>query len=352
MTNGGLVDLQGKEILPLRFDLILDGHHVADDIVALAKEGTKWHWFDKKGKTVIPGYVRQAKAKNLAPEQLFNAYGYANEQGTIVIPPRFDEARGFDEHGLALVRLGDRWGGIGTRGRTVIPFRFDEIYGFDTNGLAKVRRNDKWGWINRKGKAVIPPRFDVASDFDEARGLARVGVGEGCAGNFEGYTGQRYSRQCRWGFVDIRGREIIPPQFDEIEEFDYQGLAMANRAGKWGIIDIRGREIVPVRFPELYFGKLAGDAAALVRKGDTWTWFDRKGRVVIPAHVRKADVEELRSWKSARNRVGYVDLEGRIVVPPRFDEASERFDMDEVGTAEVKWRGRWVRIDARGRIVK
>jgi hypothetical protein len=315
----GLVDLQGKEVLPLRFDLILDGHHVADDIIALARKGTKWHWFDKKGKKVVPDYVRQAKARNLTPKRFSDtySYGYVNEHDAVVIPPRFDEAKDFDEHGLALVRLGE-----------------------------------KWGWINRKGKIAIPLRFDVAAGFDvDARGLARVGIGESCAGDFEGYTGERHSRLCRWGFVDIRGREIIPLRFDEIGEFDDRGLAVVSRAGKWGIVDIRGGEIVPARFPELYFGELAGDAAALVREGNTWTWFDHKGRAVIPAHVRGTNARELRSWKSARNRVGYVDPEGRIVIPPRFDEAFERFiSVDD--TTEVKWRGRWVQIDARGRIVK
>jgi hypothetical protein len=218
--------------------------------------------------------------------------------------------------------------------------------------LAKARRAGKWGWINRKGKVVIPLRFDVVTGFDDARGLARIGVGENCGKeeNSEENDGwQRHSWQCRWGIINARGREIISPRFDGIGAFDDQGLAVVSRAGKWGIVDVRGREIVPVRFSELYFGGYTGNAAALAREGNTWIWFDRKGRAVIPAHVRNADAGQLQPWKSARNRMGYVDPEGRIVVAPRFDEVSEMF---EAGKAKVKLKGRWIWIDARSRGVK
>jgi hypothetical protein len=45
---------------------------------------------------------------------------------------------------------------------------------------------------------------------------------------------------------------------------------------------------------------------------------------------------------------GYADPKGRIVIPPRFDEA-EAFD--EKGKAKVKWRGQWLWIDVRGKTI-
>ncbi|MDR1889686.1 MAG: WG repeat-containing protein [Zoogloeaceae bacterium] len=44
-------------------------------------------------------------------------YGYINEKGEAVIPPRFDDAWNFDANGLASVRVEDTWGYI--RARTV-----------------------------------------------------------------------------------------------------------------------------------------------------------------------------------------------------------------------------------------
>jgi hypothetical protein len=93
----GIIDLQDKEFLPLRFDLILDGYHVADDVAALARRGAKWRWFDKKGKQVVPGYVRQAKAENLVSKQFFGACGYVNKQSSLQNPSiPFPERKAID----------------------------------------------------------------------------------------------------------------------------------------------------------------------------------------------------------------------------------------------------------------
>jgi hypothetical protein len=381
----GLVDLQGKEILPLRFDTILDGSLVAkDDVLALVGEGGKWVWLDMNGKEIVPARILHADIERLTRTRVdmggneawsdgqfdrsrsLTKYGYADQWGVIIIPPRFDEASyGFNKQGLAsvkldgkwgwidgegqtviplrfdevdiesftergdrlaLVRIGGKWGGIDAQGETIIPFHFDEIARFNTLGLARVKLDGKLGWVDQQGESVILPRFDVAADFGKNTRLAKVGVGEGCVGNLrETDIGQRHSLSCRWGFIDIRGREIVPLRFDEIEEFDDRGLAVANRAGKWGVVDIRGKEIVPPRFSEIYFDRRAGhDIAALVRQdNNTWTWFDRKGHAVTPPYVRHAEAGELQLWKNAQGRMGYVDLVARIVIPPRFEVAKD-----------------------------
>jgi hypothetical protein len=53
---------------------------------------------------------------------------------------------------------------------------FDYAWPFANNGLARVEVKDKWGYINEKGEEVIPPRFDEADSF-AANGLAAVRAG-------------------------------------------------------------------------------------------------------------------------------------------------------------------------------
>jgi hypothetical protein len=64
--------------------------------------------------------------------------------------------------------------------------------------------------------------------------------------------------------------------------------------------------------------------------------------------VRQANAGGLQSWCvywRGRNRCGYADPKGRIVIAPRFDEVEP---FNEKGQAKVKWRGQWLWIDARG----
>ena len=40
-----------------------------------------------------------------------------------------------------------------------VPFRYDKAEMF-REGLAAVQRNGKWGFIDQKGNEIIPPKFD------------------------------------------------------------------------------------------------------------------------------------------------------------------------------------------------
>ena len=51
-------------------------------------------------------------------------YGYINDLGMWVIPPRFESVQSFGSNGMARVRLGGRYGVIDPSGQFVIPAVF------------------------------------------------------------------------------------------------------------------------------------------------------------------------------------------------------------------------------------
>jgi len=65
----------------------------------------------------------------------------------------------------------------------------------------------KWGCINRKGREVIPPMYDFMSWFHG--GIARVKL------------------DSRYGLVDSKGRQILPPKYDSMDMF-HNGLCKVN----------------------------------------------------------------------------------------------------------------------------
>lgn len=130
-----------------------------------------------------------AKSEALFPVECGEEHGYINDEGKLVIPGRFEEARSFSE------------------------------------GLAAVRQDDLWGFVNTKGELAIKPQFKEVGDF--ADGLAPIARKKGLLGK-------------AFGFVDTSGRVAIDYEYDEVGMF-CDGLARAKKDGKWGYIGKDGQ---------------------------------------------------------------------------------------------------------------
>ena len=110
---------------------------------------------------------------------------------------KYDKVGFFQEEGLARVTLNGKYGFINEEGEEVIPPKYDEAYPF-RKGLAAVELNGKSGWINPEGTVVIPLKYDNAGNFSE--GLAEVKLNG------------------KWGLVNTKGEEVVPPEYTSIEE--------------------------------------------------------------------------------------------------------------------------------------
>jgi len=98
------------------------------------------------------------------------AWGYQNEEGHLVVPPYFPEAREFSE-GMAAVKFISSWGYIDEQGKVAISPMFDDADSF-AEGVARVKVGSKYGFIARTGKFTIVPQFIWVSNF--VNGLAKI----------------------------------------------------------------------------------------------------------------------------------------------------------------------------------
>lgn len=118
--------------------------------------------------------------------------------------------------------------------------------------LAVVRdENGKYGYINEKGKEIIPCRYDNADDF-QGNGLAAVAKKTG-----QDAEGEEFFQ---WGFINCEGEEVIPMQYDEIASIEFSDnglLCVGNRVGFnedgdaiyiWGFINEQGEEVIPLQY--------------------------------------------------------------------------------------------------------
>jgi hypothetical protein len=195
--------------------------------------------------------------------------------------------------------------------------------------LAAVLVDGSWGYIDDTGRVVIPPQFDRAGRFsdqlafvererkvfiiDLAQKLAPVGsVGgwyppEAVQEFSEGLGGFNFAG--KWGFRDRTGKEVIPPEFDNVRKFSEQ-MAAVQVGGKWGFLDMAKRRTIP-KYVDDWFddvGERFSDHMAAVKVRDRWGYIDKKGKMVVaPRFDRAADFSERLARVLIAGKWGYID---------------------------------------------
>jgi hypothetical protein len=189
-TTAGLIDRNGETIIP-----IADGgeYHLSDSASNEAKE-----------------YLKRLKDSYTGPN-----------------PPRFFSYGGgtsFRE-GLSALKVSSGFVYVDTNGDVAIPFFYDYACEFH-NGMAMVmlEGEDRYAFFNMDGEAVTDAIFD-----DD---------------NYRFYDGMAAVRlfSNKWGFIDMNGDEVIPPQYDAVTCF-YEGIAFVMLDDAYFFIDKAGNEV-------------------------------------------------------------------------------------------------------------
>ena len=207
----GAIDRAGREVIPMRYGGI--GSFAANGLApatltgGYGKDGSRWGYIDRTGRFVIPerfsfagnftgdpadggvdapaGLARVALglrevayidatgaivtrfpmgiiAWGVSPNGLVRfqdlataRYGFADAKtGAIIIQARFSQVGGFDDHGLAAAKEGERAGFIHADGQWAFPPRFTSTYNFDAMGQAQVTEDGRSELVSRDGKVL------------------------------------------------------------------------------------------------------------------------------------------------------------------------------------------------------
>ena len=86
-----------------------------------------------------------------------------------------------------------------------------------------------------------------------------------------------------------------------------------------------------------------------VSEDSRWGYVDMQGRFVIaPRFERALGFSEGLARVRVNGCWGYIDAAGNMLIPPRFDDARAFFG----GVAPVLLEGRWCCIDPQGKVVR
>jgi hypothetical protein len=293
--------------------------------------------------------------------------GAINQDGSIAVPPQFDFVDEFHE-GRALVRLRGLYGYVDTAGKIVVEPRYP-VAGRYRLGFAEVDVDGKSALIDRDGKQIFEPRFAGAVPFTKsviwvntgerdfsASPMRPRGAEELQAAPFRN-TGRGFRDKAKWGLIDINGTWIRPPEFRDLAGFDPENdnLTWALADTGWGLIRQDGTWQLE---PAIRHKHELSDGRAEVWIGDRSGYIDRNGAIAIPP---KFDIDPgFYSFGGGMapaqvgGRVGLIDRAGNWIVEPTFDRIyplGGNVDNQQFAGFVVERRGKHGLLDPSGNVV-
>ena len=298
----GFIDKAGKMVIPCQYKKVEPFYnHLA--IVYSDQEG--WQVIDTSGKKVMSDSLL------ITEEPVWEAGEVKSLQG--IEPPHFHE-------GLMLCQKDGKFGYMDATGRLSIDCRYLQAYGF-TDGVALAALDTVANWLpdNQKDKdantllstldslylnlpsgaptykwRLIDKSGTIISTIDSSlQPDIRRGFQEGLLA-FQ-------DAQNKWGFMNTKGKVVIPARFDNEPTRFSDGVCIVQvlgeqSSGKDGymlLIDRSDRQIAKIPFCTaagcMYDSNLAYHEGLLaVKINQNWGYMDKQGRLVIQPDFEKA----------------------------------------------------------------
>lgn len=334
-----------------------------------------WVFNDKGQKTGQVKIVDAAADDALFPISINNNWGLMNQDGQVIVYPRFewtdysfegfaryisngktgflrgDPARDDDPNeffiiasydyadrfneGCAVVMNDGMWGMIDKTRKLLIPMQFDGVLRMQ-DGFAAVEKDGKAGFVNRAGSLKIPLQYKRVRSFhngyaavqfpDNTWGyINKTGkvVWQDKSGNVkqlgdfhEGYA--KIQGEVRgklvWGYINKAFKFSIDPAYEDARDFHY-GMAAVKTQGKWGFITAAGRWAINPQFDEV------DDFDDLVHSSD----FEDADRDRGERSGRNLSTASVYAPVKVGDRWGYINRVAKGGLVPQFKEAQPFF---------------------------
>ncbi len=207
---------------------------------------------------------------------------------------------------------------------------FDEIGSFGEHYI-QVRKNDKWGLFN-----MMTCEEEIPCEYYEHESNFMFNSDEGYA---------VIKKNGLYGFVNHNNQIIIDCSFCYAEPFS-EGSTIVKTSGKigchyqskyykyssrteqiedgtWGLVNLQG-ELIADGYEDIK-GFKEGLAAA--KKDGKWGYIDKQGRAVIPFIFAKAkSFSDGLAAVAFNSRYGYIDRHNKTIIPFKYIEADDFYE--------------------------
>lgn len=322
----GLIDYNGKEILPTEYDSIE------------ALEGVKNSLIIKKEERV----------------------GLCDNQGNIIIEPEYKEIKAIGndyKNGYVVVNSDNKYGLVDFTKQVILETKYEEVKPVVASNIYIVKEDGKLKAINKDLETLVENKFDDVKQL-----------------NSENIV---FVKNKKYGIMNTEGEIKTKAEYDDIE-YIFDNYYVAKKSGKYGIINVENETIVPFNYEKISYRKEADFIEVEKKDAEVTEILNNKFEkqlegIITEVNAEKAyirirtndeykyynfkfeekDVKELLNTNTTflskkDGKYGYVDKDGKIVVDYIYEDAKEQ---NPYGYAAVKKDGKWGAIDKDGREV-
>jgi WG containing repeat len=306
----------------------------------------KFGFIDRTGKMVIAQQFDAADrfSEGLAFVRKNKQVGYIDRQGKFVLRSKFDPTQPFSD-GLTPISLPKgRQGFIDKLGAVMLRLPFEEYAGPFWQGLAIARdRNYRFGVIDKTGKFVVKPQFvspkgdmDVYAKPTFPDGVELMSLNGTLADKETNWAGS--ITDGTWVYMNKRGQFVMQTKALFARQFS-EGLAAIDRGkwnaetmksiDRWGFIDLTGKFVIAPQFNNV--GSFSeGLSTAQLPSPDgvsrlNYGYINQKGEFVIAPQFGDAQpFSEGLAAVEMSGTYGYIDKSGKVIIPPQFERGASQ----------------------------
>ena len=321
----GLIDLNGKELLPAEYDEITVLEGIENSLI-----------IKKDGKV-----------------------GLVNDTGSAIIDANYKEIKGLGDtykDGYITIDEQGKYGLISATKKQILENKYDEILQVPLKEYYAIKENGKQKLINSNGEVLID------SGFDEIKSTTTNGI--------------IFVKDNLYGEMNTSGEVTIKADYQELKEVKEQ-IYIAKQNNKYGIIDGLGNGLTAFEYDgmtynekaDLFFAddseyktsiidnkydvKTTGILSEVntdeeyirMRISDEYKYYNLKGEEISNIQALKNNTIFL---DKKDGKYGYVDKKGNAITEYIYDDATEQ---NKYGYVAVKENGLWGALDKEGKEV-
>lgn len=250
----GAYNIEGKEIIPMEYDLI----NIGGDYINAVKEGNRTV-FDSNGNKLDTDFYSHLKASNnysvVIDSQ--NNYNIVDTSNNLLLKDKYIYIE-YYKNDLFIATQETNSGLINANGNIVVPLKYSTLQKIDGTELLKATtlENNKIDLINASGTVIegcenskiekknnyIKIYSDSETKYFDLNGNQKTYQ--------ELYPGNKMfasSKNGKWGFVNGSGNVVVDYTYDMVTELNGK-VAGVKKGDLWGVIDENGKIIIEPKY--------------------------------------------------------------------------------------------------------